>query len=80
MHTLRLQSPLRSLFAVWPGIGRTKVVAAHAAACPTCNGQRLTFSCPKWPACGCPEGAIDPRCPGESVACTCHTRQAAGSC
>lgn len=23
-----------------------------------------TFNCPIWPNCGCPDGTVDPKCPG----------------
>lgn len=23
-----------------------------------------TFNCPIWPSCGCPDGAVDAKCPG----------------
>ncbi len=78
MATLLQHPTLREFFA---GFHLLAVRAApQVQACATCNGQRRTFACPKWPVCGCPEGSIDPACPGKSVACSCPSGGALGSC
>lgn len=26
--------------------------------------RTMSFECPRWPGCGCPDGTVDPDCPG----------------
>lgn len=42
------------------------------AKCPECGGQGWVLDCPRWPACGCPEGVVSETCLGMSRPCACQ--------
>lgn len=52
--------------------GRFMIRTGASAVCPSCYGTKIVYLCPQWNVSGgqcCPDGAIEPDCPGCSVPC-----------